>query len=67
MLSDKNCNIDKIAYELYKNRYFNTYGNTLNVISIDFFIFYKDAFFRFYDKAENILRKEKLEKINEIQ
>ena len=59
--------IDNIAYKLYKIYYCEKYYvEKDSIIKIDLFIRYRPYFFYFYDKAEKILRKNKLEKINNL-
>ena len=74
----KNENIDDIAYKLYvtdiKNIYFNHQFDS-SAVYLDFNSFIFDSIFennyeiyykKYYDKAKNIIRKEKIKKLNDI-
>ena len=66
MIEHKIENIDDIAYELYKISFHAIYMYTF--YEIDYFIKNKKYFKKYYDKANQILRKKKLEKIiNHVQ
>ena len=74
----KNENIDDIAYKLYVTDITNIYLDQhidRSVIYLDFDSFIFDSTFennyeiyykKYYDKAKNIIRKEKIKKLNDI-
>lgn len=61
MEKNKTTKLDDIAYSLY----YNEHRIKVLLVSNDYFIIHKDIFKNYYSQANIILRKEKLNKINE--
>jgi hypothetical protein len=66
---EKTSYIDDVAYQLYVRHMFETY-DTPSLGPQKEFIYYRYGIhnlpYRFYNEAEKILRREKLEKLNDI-
>lgn len=60
-------NIDKLAYDLFLEE-FSSKFNFKSKIYGDFYFFMKNkkSYKKYYDKANSIIRKEKLKALNEI-
>jgi len=58
--------LDNCAYAFYKKYYKERNHDITSIIGKDFFIRHRKLLYEYYEQANQILRKQKLEKLNNL-